>query len=111
MAAHEYPTTEAARRKWPVHVCPTCSSPYGESDRYCTVCGTKLSPVQTADRAPHAELSPAGELLDGRYRVMERLGEGGFGETFVVDEVKLGRRAVMKVMRESDASESTHERL
>jgi hypothetical protein len=94
-----------------VNVCPTCSSPYGESDRYCAVCGTQLSPVLTTDRAPHADLSPEGDLLDGRYRVVERLGEGAFGETFVVDEVKLGRRAVMKVMRESDASDATDDRL
>jgi serine/threonine-protein kinase len=63
------------------------------------------------DRAPKVELSPTGELLDGRYRVIERLGEGGFGETFLVDDVNLGRRGVMKLLREHDASESTFDRL
>ena len=37
-----------------------------------------------------------GVLLQDRYRVLRRLGHGGFGQTFVVDEG--GRRKVLKVL-------------
>ncbi len=37
-----------------------------------------------------------GVLLQDRYRVLKRLGQGGFGQTFVVDD--RGRRKVLKIL-------------
>lgn len=37
-----------------------------------------------------------GVLLQNRYRVLKRLGQGGFGQTFVVDD--RGRRKVLKIL-------------
>jgi hypothetical protein len=40
----------------------------------------------------------AGDELDGRYRVLSRVGAGAFGEVFLAEDVRLGRRVVVKVL-------------
>ncbi len=53
--------------------------------------------------APPAEESPAslplGTLVDGRYRVLHKLGEGGMGEVYEVEHERIGRRLALKCMR------------
>ncbi|BAU12477.1 serine/threonine protein kinase with WD40 repeats [Leptolyngbya sp. NIES-3755] len=58
--------------------CPHPNNPDGLE--FCQTCGTKLI-----------------EKLRGRYRILQPLGQGGFGKTFLaVDEDRLGTRCVIK---------------
>ena len=60
--------------------CPTCNASTNPSDAHCRVCGTSLIvapiPVRLND-----DLAPGTEL-NSRYRILERLGRGGFGITY-----------------------------
>ena len=49
------------------------------------------------------ELTPD-NLLDGRYRVIETLGQGTFGHTVLAEEVKDGRRVAIKSLRPEKAA-------
>ena len=40
-----------------------------------------------------------GRVLDGRYRVTERLGEGGMGAVFIAEHMKLRKSVALKVIR------------
>ncbi len=40
-----------------------------------------------------------GTLVDGRYRVRQKLGEGGMGEVYEVEHVRIGRVLALKCMR------------
>ncbi|MEQ8280310.1 MAG: protein kinase [Deltaproteobacteria bacterium] len=40
-----------------------------------------------------------GSVVDGRYRVVERLGEGGVGSVFVVEHERMAKRMAMKILR------------
>lgn len=88
-------------------ICPRCSTEYPDDTPFCTYDGERISATPPAD-------DPAGDALVGqvvadRYRVLSKLGLGGFGEIFLVEDTRLDRRAVMKVLM--DAGPSAFERL
>ena len=40
-----------------------------------------------------------GQVLDGRYRVIEKLGEGGMGEVYAAEHVHIEKRVAVKLLR------------
>lgn len=51
------------------------------------------------DDAPDARFIP-GQMLVGRYRVVERVGRGGMGEVYRAEDVKLGQPVALKFLSE-----------
>jgi hypothetical protein len=84
-----------------VKICPTCSTEYPLSERFCPRDGTAL---RSAD--VHADL--VGNIVAERYHVIKKLGEGGMGTVYLAEHVKMGRKSALKVMnpgmnRDADA--------
>ncbi|MEH2461797.1 serine/threonine protein kinase [Nostoc sp.] len=61
--------------------CPKPVDPLNANNLICRNCGSEI-------------------LLQGRYRVIKQLGQGGFGNTFEVDEC--GKTKVLKVLTENN---------
>jgi eukaryotic-like serine/threonine-protein kinase len=72
-------------------MCPQCGTEYPANARFCEVDGTAL---RTTDG--HQDL--VGSIVAERYHVMQKLGEGGMGQVYLAEHMKMGRKSALKVM-------------
>jgi serine/threonine protein kinase len=115
--------------------CPTCGATYGESARYCTRDGALLrasgeGAVATADEPrptvpmtafekPAAAASPAppaptpaelaslsGKVLDGRYTIEHKIGEGGMSFVYRAIDAVTKQRVAIKVLSPALSSDA-----
>src|SRR5947208_14555238 len=49
--------------------------------------------------------SLTGELIDGRYKVLSRLGAGGMADVFLVEDQQLGRKVALKLLHRRFAAD------
>lgn len=107
--------------------CPACGTNYGDDARFCTRDGTRLlggvatatppdtsspatgSPIPPDGRhtAPSVRVPPsnetpaatlAGQVLEGRYRIDRKVGEGGMSFVYLATDVATGQRYAIKVL-------------
>src|SRR3989440_6679964 len=111
--------------------CPKCGSVYTDSARFCARDGNMLVDVQTkaattppagggtAVRTPskpkpglERASSLSGHVLDSRYQVQQKLGEGGMSFVYLAREVATGHDVAIKVLSPKLATDrSSVERL
>ena len=72
--------------------CPTCGAVPTADAAFCGSCGGKLG-------APSTDPLIGQTIAAGRYKVLRRLGEGGMGTVYEVEQVSLRRRAALKVLK------------
>ncbi len=84
--------------------CPTCGISYEGAEVFCPKDGTRLGGEgeETKDRRSiPPESDPfIGTVIQGRYRVIEQIGEGGMGVVYNAEHVEIEKIVALKVLRD-----------
>lgn len=84
--------------------CPKCDFDNPEDSRFCSRCGTQITPSEDIQFAPTKTLeTPLKELsrgttLAGRYEVIEELGKGGMGSVYKVYDKEIKENVALKLL-------------
>lgn len=78
--------------------CPACSATYPPDTRFCPLDGSILRPIAT-------DGDLVGTILDERYCLLEKLGQGGMGEVYLGEHVLTRRRCAVKVVSRTLAAD------
>jgi serine/threonine protein kinase len=90
--------------------CPSCASVLPDDAKFCTQCGTRVAtakPRTTTVRANtpvpanknavnHSNM--VGQVLEGRYRIVKKLGEGGMSFVYLAHDVAADARYAIKIL-------------
>src|SRR3989441_2636494 len=110
--------------------CPKCKTIYSDAARFCPKDGSMLVDVQGATGAPGAPKTPtsgatgvrtpppkapslerasslSNQLLDARYQVQKKLGEGGMSYVYLAKEISTGQEVAIKVLSPKLASDKS----
>ena len=79
-------------------VCPTCGKEYSGDLSFCPDDGSAL-------RALGGYGDLVGSIVADRYRIIEKLGDGGMGVVYLGEHVKMGRKSAIKVMSKALAED------
>ncbi|MGH9940903.1 MAG: serine/threonine-protein kinase [Pyrinomonadaceae bacterium] len=88
-------------------ICPQCKEDVKDGARFCSDRGLSLASFNTpTERAEALDLPPTlpdfdplvGQVLDGKYELMARLGEGSMGAVYRARRVHIGDEVAVKVL-------------
>lgn len=115
----DYPSSRRAKGHGKMK-CPKCHSENPERQHFCGECGERLVSTESPDR-PDSSVTKTletpgdglirGQIFADRYEIIEKLGRGGMGSVYRVEDTKIKEEVALKIINpEVAAEERTIER-
>ncbi len=80
-----------------MRICPQCGTRFQEPTQFCPHDGSQTYEAATNQSAPTDPL--LGRVIDGRYRIEQKIGEGGMGMVYMATHSVLQKKLALKVLR------------
>jgi eukaryotic-like serine/threonine-protein kinase len=88
-------------------VCPTCRTSFEGGEQFCPRDGSPLGGSTPSGQGKTNGTDPLiGRVLGGRYRLVERLGQGGMGTVYRALHTLMDKRVAVKILRAELSSDS-----
>jgi len=90
--------------------CPECDLDNPPDSKFCKECGTQLAPSESAPEITRtietpAEEYPRGSTFADRYKIIEKLGTGGMGAVYRVEDTNISQDIALKLIKSDIASD------
>jgi serine/threonine protein kinase len=83
--------------------CSKCGSPLNKNVKFCANCGTPISEAPTIEK--DLRLVAFEEVLGQKYKILKKLGAGGFAEVYLGEHTQLGRKVAIKILHQNYSME------
>ena len=80
-------------------ICPTCATGYPADIRFCPSDGSILRPIASE------AVDLVGRIIDARYYLVEKVGQGGMGEVYRAEHVRTHGRCAVKIINRALAQD------
>jgi eukaryotic-like serine/threonine-protein kinase len=77
--------------------CPRCANPNTANEPACLQCGTDLRGLSALSDT--FEGVALGRVIDSRYMLLSKIGDGGMGSVYRVEHVRMGKVMALKILR------------
>jgi serine/threonine protein kinase len=86
-------------------ICLKCRRQFKTGEVFCPIDGVRLVSSSSIDEvARHPEDSLIGVILNDRYKILRRIGEGGMGIIYEAEHLLIEKRVALKALREDISS-------
>jgi serine/threonine protein kinase len=84
--------------------CTNCGKPLASDAKFCPSCGTPV-PVSAFSPIKDPRLAVIERALGNKYRILQKVGSGGFSDVYLGEHVQLSRKVAVKILLHSMGSD------
>ncbi len=86
--------------------CVRCRQPVEENRKFCGKCGAPTARDGKAGDEPTIVPVRVNDVLEGKWRLERKLGEGGMGTVYLAHDLQLDRKVAIKILASSLAGDA-----